>query len=433
MLDETAPYKIAKLNLLAFPRNQQPICELTGLRANIQLTAQNVTLYYASEELARQAWHGIISKIVHLLPPLLQPPPIVGTQDERNRRINNITLSKRSLIEFCFTEASNLLSVKKYQLVIPAAIQGLKFSREIDGEKSLSSVEPYLQLAHAYLGLNDLKKAEEYVASARWIVLNNASCSAKTRSHLHMLAGRVFTAQGSIAGAKAEYSSSIYFCSRCFGTESISTAIGYFRLGDLFISQGIVESALAFFDKVVDIWFKYLNSLRTLESSSVTSRLSRGGHVLTKDLDQLTEENISDGYNQLENILDTRKRLLGPGHIATGECQYTLGMFEFFLLRNDEAAYRLVAKAHAVYVTKLGIDNSSTEDLGSMKLILKNAILSRHGNLDELDKDVSQSFSIHQSASQQDIESLEVGMTEDVKENETQHVLNDDVEVASDD
>ena len=31
---------------------------------------------YATEELAEQAWLGIIKKIAHLLPPLTQPAPI---------------------------------------------------------------------------------------------------------------------------------------------------------------------------------------------------------------------------------------------------------------------------------------------------------------------------------------------------------------------
>ncbi len=95
-------------------------------------------------------------------------------------------------------------------------------------------------------------------ALARWIVLNAEDCSDRTKSHLHMLIGRVHTAQGNFDGAKPEYANSIYYSSRYFGAESISTAIGYFRLGDVFLAEGNVESALAFFDKVVDIWFKYL-------------------------------------------------------------------------------------------------------------------------------------------------------------------------------
>ena len=144
MKSDDAQYSISKLNLLAFPRNQQPVCELTGARGTVQLVCPSCTLFYATEELAEQAWHGIIRKIAHLLPPLTEEAPIVGTQEERNRRAKNITLSKRNLIEFCLQEASNLLSVKKYQLVIPAAIQALKFCQELDGDRALSATGPFV-------------------------------------------------------------------------------------------------------------------------------------------------------------------------------------------------------------------------------------------------------------------------------------------------
>ena len=37
-------YEIQKLNLLAFPRNFQPKCELTNAGANVQLVTQHCTL-----------------------------------------------------------------------------------------------------------------------------------------------------------------------------------------------------------------------------------------------------------------------------------------------------------------------------------------------------------------------------------------------------
>jgi hypothetical protein len=37
-------YKIQRLNLLAFPRNQNPRCEITGERANVELVTTNLTL-----------------------------------------------------------------------------------------------------------------------------------------------------------------------------------------------------------------------------------------------------------------------------------------------------------------------------------------------------------------------------------------------------
>ena len=43
MADEPE-YKIQRLNLLAFPRNQDPRCEITGEKANVELITPHITL-----------------------------------------------------------------------------------------------------------------------------------------------------------------------------------------------------------------------------------------------------------------------------------------------------------------------------------------------------------------------------------------------------
>jgi tetratricopeptide (TPR) repeat protein len=381
-------YEIQKLNQLAFPRDFNPKCELTGLNATVQLMTmqfgQPFTLYYVNQEVAEQAWFGIIKKIVHLLAPLTTAAPIVGTQEERTKRANNVILSKRSLIDFCLSESSNLLSVQKYQLAIPAAIQALKFSKEIDGEKSVSVVEPYLQLAQAYLGLKEHGKAEEFLALARWVALSSDEVSDKTRSRLHMLIGRVNTARGNFEGAKPEYASSIYFSARCFGAEAIATSIGYFRLGDVFLAQGNVESALAFFDKVVDIWYKYLSALHTSVETGTFVAPSTGPafRSLAADdpsaqLEQLSEEHLADGRSQLEQILDTRRKLLGAAHIATGEAQFTLGLFEFLLLGNDTMAESFMQQAHRAYELQLGSAHLSVKHVAKLLNAVKEKLVER--------------------------------------------------------
>ena len=49
---ELPDYEIKKLNMLSFPTDVIPKCELTGVNANYQLSCPDVTLYYASEQLA---------------------------------------------------------------------------------------------------------------------------------------------------------------------------------------------------------------------------------------------------------------------------------------------------------------------------------------------------------------------------------------------
>lgn len=62
-----------------------------------------------------------------------------------------------------------------------------------------------------------------------------------------------------------------------------------------------VESSLAFYDKVVDIWYKFLASIRS--DASLTEGVG--------------EAQLSEGMDMLTRVLDTRVKLLGGKHIAT--------------------------------------------------------------------------------------------------------------------
>eukprot|EP01041_Mallomonas_annulata_P002009 gene2009-3905_t len=385
--DQEVEYEIRKLNLLAFPKNQHPKCELTDAPATVQLVSPYCTLYYLSEAHATQAWFGIIHKIAHLLTPLMAPPPIIGTHEEREKRANGIILSKRSLIEFCMSEASTLLSLQKYQLAIPAVIQALKFSKDVYGERSVEVVQPYLLLAQASLGMKRLKEAEEFLSLAKWNVLNSAECPDKTRSQLHQLIGRLNFAQCNFDASKLEFASSVFYSSRCYGAEAVATAPGYFRLGETFLAQNNIENALAFFDKVVDIWYKYLSAMHaSSETAAVAASPGGGGSPgnneenrvprATVPTEQLSEDQLQDGRNQLEEVLSSRRRLLGENHIASGEVQYTLGLFEFFLLGNQKAADAFIVQAHMTYDQQLGSVHPSTRHVHAVLDFLRQQVRS---------------------------------------------------------
>jgi tetratricopeptide (TPR) repeat protein len=328
--------------------------------------------------MAESAWFGIMKKIAHLLAPLILDAPIVGTAEERERRAKTTILSKRSLQEFCLVEASNLLSVQKYQLAIPAASQALKFSKEVEGERSLAVVEPYLILAQASLGLKNINKAEEYLALARWIVLNSAECPDLVRARMYMLMGRVCTGQGKFEEAKPEFGNCIYYTSRCVGAESVSVSMGYFRLGDVFLAQGNIECALSFFDKLVDIWYKYLTGLHLAREDDPSAAPSPAQPVPNFKPESLSEEQLADGRAQLEQVLETRSRLLGHTHIATGEVQYTIGLFEYFLLGNERAAESFIVAAQKTYEAILGEAHASSQHVHSVLNLIRSRAHEQH-------------------------------------------------------
>jgi tetratricopeptide (TPR) repeat protein len=361
-------YTIQKLNLLAFPRNFTPICELTGEHATVELVTPHITLYYVSAAAAQQAWDGIIKKIAHLLTPLRSDPPIIGTAEERETRTKHILDCKRSLIDFCLIESTSLISNNQFELAVPAATQALKLCKELFGEFSIEVVEPMLQLSQSCLGLNQLKQAEEYLALAQWNVLSVDNCSDKVLARLHLLSGRVLTAQGNFNNAKEELAQGIYYSSRAFGAESVATSSGYYRLGDIFLAQGNKESALAFFDKVVDIWYKNLLAVFNADDDSAAADKDASKEVLT-------DEHFADGKFQLGQILSIREGVIGEFHIATGEVSYCLGLFEYLYAHDLPRSLGYIRRAQEVYAKSLGAEHASSLQVQSvLNMILAKSV-----------------------------------------------------------
>lgn len=63
----------------------------------------------------------------------------------------------------------------------------------------------------------------------------------------------------------------IYYSALDNGPEHIYTAGGYYYLGNVLLMQERIDAALAFYDKVVDVWYKFLSNIRMSEEDIIIS------------------------------------------------------------------------------------------------------------------------------------------------------------------
>jgi len=354
---EQIEFRIERLNPLSCPKGESFSCELTGLPATVQLVTPYLTLFYATREHAEQAWEGIISKIAPILGPLRREPPIIGSEEERARRANTLLMSKRALIDLTKNEASKYLVRGQFELAIPGALQALRFSHELFGERSIELVPSYLLLAEANLGLKRNKQAEEFLSLANWSVLKHPDCSNAIRSQLHRNFGKLYASQGRYQDALQQLSSDVYYSSLEIGPEHVDTAGGFYHMANIFYAQNRIENALALFDKVVDIWYKFLAGVRSSKNEAAAV---------------LGEAQLAEALDHLSKILAMRRKVLGERHIASGEALYTQGLLRLFMGEKG-AASEDIELALQVYREHLGEEHPSTRDVADVLKQLQEA------------------------------------------------------------
>lgn len=280
--------------------------------------------------------------------PLRNPPDTINSEDERRRRLLTVQMNQHALIDLAKTESSKFLVQGQYELAIPGALQSLRLGMLVYGKGHIELVPSYLLLAEANVGLGRHTSAEEFLSLASWSVFKSPECSNALRSQLYRLFGKIYLSQGRMAEALQQLALDIYYCSLNVGPEHIETAGGYYHMALVFLKQDHVEQCLAFFDKVVDIWYKFLCSLRQNADETIS--------------DYLNDAKIGEAGDILQSIVETRCEYLGPQHIASGEASFVLGIL-YSLAGQKQKAAELYSSALAIYEVEVGADNELTSDI----------------------------------------------------------------------
>ena len=376
-----------RINPLSVAKGHSHTCELCSQPATILCSTCRVT-YYCSTSHQQTDRLSIHTKICSLLGALRSLRPTLGSEDERNKRQLTITLSHHALIDLTRAEATKHLTNHNHLLAIPAALQSLRFAVQVYGKSRLELVPSYLLLAEGNLGLGRLKAAEEYLLYAHWAVVQSGErCAEAMQAELHRQFGLLYVKQGKLHEAIKSYAHDVYHSSLEYGPEHIETSVGVFHMGSTFLlahkaganpaaasSTGAadgqqevsssLDSALAFYDKYIDIWYKFLINLRSsspataVNTPPTTASASRLLPPSSSIHDYLTTPQLHTHLAHLTTILTTRSSLLSPEHIATAEAAYTLAMLKESGGLDVDAEW-LYGRAERVYERVVGAGHES--------------------------------------------------------------------------
>jgi len=336
------------ISQLARPKGVTYECEICGKPATLQCS--ECPAYYCTHEHFDIDWRGIRNLIAQDIVVLRERPQVIGSEEERDKRNDELKTIRKELLDLCTETAQKFLVQGKYELAVPGALQSLKFAIELYGNEAAELVPSYLLLAEANLGLRRLKIAEEFLSLANWNLLKHDEQGKHLMSNLQRNFGRLYAAQQRYNEALQAFATDIYYSSLEFGPEHMRSAPSYFHMGRVFQSHQKSERTHAFYERVIYI---YANALEEWFNSD--SETNQNIYINAVEVEEAIEI--------LKHITEYRqKREEGTGpnaKLGTAEAQYTLGIL--FLYNNDYVSSReLLTSAEDIFAATHGANHATT-------------------------------------------------------------------------
>lgn len=338
------------INRLSKAKGAKYLCEITGAPAT--LVCSECPVYFATKEHFDVWWRGIGNLIAQDIVVLRGPPKMIGSEEERHRRNEELMGIRKELLELCTETAQKFLVQGKYELAVPGALQSLKFAIEVHGSEATELVPSYLLLAEANLGLRRLKIAEEFLSLANWNILKHPQAGSSLMSSLQRNFGRLYAAQQRYNEALQAFATDIYYSSLEFGPENIRSAPSYFHMGRVFQSHQKSERAGSFYAKVVDIYQKFLDTW-----------MSESGGEPSSDI---TPVEIEEAIEIVKHVTDYREKrneddASDATRTETAEGRYTLGLLQAYTGDLGTAGENLNL-ALEVFLSTVGVGHDKTKN-----------------------------------------------------------------------
>lgn len=336
------------ISQLARPKGVRYECEICGKPATLQCS--ECPAYYCTHEHFDIDWRGIRNLIAQDIVVLRERPHVIGSEEEREKRNEELKTIRKELLDLCTETAQKFLVQGKYELAVPGALQSLKFAIELYGNEAAELVPSYLLLAEANLGLRRLKIAEEFLSLANWNLLKHDEEGKHLMSNLQRNFGRLYGAQQRYNEALQAFATDIYYSSLEFGPEHMRSAPSYFHMGRVFQSHQKSERTQAFYERVLHIY------------SNALEEWFEDGDLSGQQM-YINAVEVEEAIEILKHITEYRQKREDSSSpdakVPIAQGQYTLGVL--FLYNNDyQVARELLTTAEEVFSSSLGVEHPTT-------------------------------------------------------------------------
>ena len=314
----------------------------------------------------KMGWSGVEAKFYELQGLLSAPTAGLNASQARQQQKTYVTAAITVLLDNAHAECRRLLIRGDAKAAVEGGLQTLRLKQAYYGEASLPLVPAYFHLARTNQFLDKFKAAEEFLSLAQWTILQHPEADVSLKAELHQTFGLLYASDARLDAALKQLTCATYYLSVMNGPEHVVTSFGYFDIGNVFAAKGNMESAMAFYDKVKDIWHTHLTqALRWTLQQSNAAAAAQGWDGASQPTTtnvpmgtptEMGEENVQDAAKMLRGILALQTERLTALHPSTTRASYVQGMFLLWvgdttgalegMLRTVEACRRLYGDRH---------------------------------------------------------------------------------------
>ncbi|KAK2898639.1 hypothetical protein Q8A67_010057 [Cirrhinus molitorella] len=298
-------------------------------------------------------WTSIHEKVCPLLVSIHTPAPFSTLQSDRDHHHKETLKKQKHLLEIAHLEAQRWVSKKRFQEVLPAAVQFLRWAMQVYGSCAVELVPAYLLLAQANIGLGSLSQAHEYLSKAEWTVMKTPGCGNTVLHQLHRTLGRLHAATGKYASALTHFANDVYYASEVFGLASTVTSGGYFLMADVFLKQNKPDVAHSLYTEVANSWHAHL--------CKMTDGISQSG---TQPEECFDESQCVEADQMLRCILEFEEQCVKPHPDQSAMLAHSLAML--WLLCNNYTKALEYGKKAEMLIQGLSEQNKLRESIHNL-------------------------------------------------------------------
>eukprot|EP00758_Cryptobia_borreli_P003111 Tbor_TRINITY_DN3535_c0_g1::TRINITY_DN3535_c0_g1_i1::g.2920::m.2920 len=296
-------------------------------------------------------WQNLEQKYTDLKGMLSAPTTGLNANQARLNQKQTVTVAIITLLNCAQKECCRLLNDGRAKEAVKGGLKTLKLKEDYYGQGSLHLVPVYFHLARTNQFIDNFKAAEEFLSLAQWIIVRDPEADVSLKAELHQTFGLLYASDSKLDAALKQLTCATYYLSIMHGPEHILTSYSYFDIGNVFAAQTNMENAMAFYEKVKDIWYTHLTNVLQQRLKNEDTDMPYGTPK------QIGEENMQDTTKMLQGIIDLQTERFGMLHPVTCRAEYIFGMFFLFsydiisgqqyIMRALEIAKRVYGARHA--------------------------------------------------------------------------------------